>query len=93
MTTLVCNTDHNAYAQTLDHKEIVKKGNAHMVVQETAVSKCVVVLGTLTFSTLIHIVPQLMTLAVETQPKTNITKNGMLTWTHVTVKVSCIVKV
>ena len=46
MTMPVCNMDHNASAQTLDHKEIVKKDNAHMVVQETAVSKCVVVLGT-----------------------------------------------
>ena len=40
MTMLVYNMDHSVSAQTLDHKEIVNKGNAPMVVQATRASKC-----------------------------------------------------
>ena len=40
-----------------------------------------------------HTKQQLLIGAVEIQPKTNITKNGMLTWAYVTLKVSCVVKV
>ena len=38
---LACSMGHNAYAQTLDHKKIVRKENALMVVQVTTTSECV----------------------------------------------------
>ena len=81
MTMLVYNMDHNVSALTLDHKEIVRKGSAHTVVQATVASKCVEALDTSISSTLMHTVPHMMTGIVGTQHKTNITKNGMLTWT------------
>ena len=86
MTMLVYNMDHSASAQTLDHKEIVNKGNAPMVVQATVASKCVEGLDTSISSILMHTVPHMMTGVVETQHKTNIIKDGMLTWGIVVVQ-------
>ena len=80
---LACSMGHSAYAQTLDHKKTVRKGNAPMVVQATRASKCVEGLDTSTFSTLMRTKPQLMIGAVETLLKTSITRNGMPTWTIV----------
>ena len=80
MTMLVCNMDPNAFAQTLAHKETVKKGNALMVVQATTTLKCVADLDTSIFSILMHTKPQLMIGAVETLLRTVIIKNGMPTW-------------
>ena len=77
---LACSMGHNAYAQTLDHKKIVRKGDALMVVQVTTTSECVEGLDTSISSTPMNTEPQLMTGAVETQRKTNITKNGLQTW-------------
>ena len=88
MTMLVCNMDPNAFAQTPARKEAVKKRNALMVVPGTTVSKCVEDLGTSISSTLMHTKQQLMIGAVETHCKTNITKNGMLTWIIVVLEVS-----
>ena len=86
MTMLVYNMDHSVSAQTLDHKEIVNKGNAPMVVQATVASKCVEGLDTSISSILMHTVPHMMTGVVETQHKTTFTKNGMLTWGIVMVQ-------
>ena len=88
MTMLVYNMDHSVSAQTLDHKEIVRKGSAHTVVQATVVSKCAEGLDTSISSTLMHTVPHMMTGVVETQHKTTFTKNGMLTWTIVEQQVT-----
>ena len=88
MTMLAYNMDHSASAQTLDHKEIVRKVNALMVVQVTVASKCAEGLDTSTFSTLMRTKPQLMIGAVETLLRTDIIKNGMLTWTSVALQVS-----
>ena len=86
MTMLVYNMDHSVSAQTLDQKEIVRKGNAPMVVQVTIASKCVEALDTSISSTLMHTVQHMKTGVVGTQHKTNITKNGMLTWGIVMVQ-------
>ena len=77
---LACSMGHNAYAQTLDHKKIVRKENALMVVQVTTTSECVEGLDTSISFTPMNTEPQLKTGAVETQRKTNITKNGLQTW-------------
>ena len=37
---LACSMAHNAYAQTLGHKETVRQRNVIMVVQVTRTSKC-----------------------------------------------------
>ena len=84
---LECSMDHSAYAQTPDHKETVRKGNALMVVQATTTSRCVEALDTSIFSILMHTKPQLMIGAVETRLRTFIIKNGMLTWTSVVQQV------
>ena len=78
MTMLACSMDLNAYALTLARKETVNHKNALLVVQGTTVSKCVEDLDISISSTPMHTKPQLMIGAVETQPKTTITKNGML---------------
>ena len=80
---LACSMAHNAYAQTLGHKETVRQRNVIMVVQVTRTSKCAEGWDILTFFTLMHTKPQLMIGAVELQHKTCTTKNGMLTWTIV----------
>ena len=84
---LVCNMDPNAFAQTLAHKETVKKRNALMVVPGITVSKCVEDLGTSISSTLMHTKQQLMIGAVETHCKTNITKNGTQIWNIAVIQV------
>ena len=86
MTMLVYNMDHSVSAQTLDHKEIVMKGNARTVVQATVASKCAEALDTSISSTLMHTVPHMKTGVVETQHKTYITKNGMPTWSTAVVQ-------
>ena len=83
---LACNMDPNAFALTLAHKKIVRKGNAPTVVQATVASKCVEGLDTSISSILMHTVPHMMTGVVETQHKTNIIKDGMLTWGIVVVQ-------
>ena len=83
---LACSMGHSAYAQTLDHKKTVRKGNAPMVVQATRASKCVEGLDTSISSILMHTVPHMMTGVVETQHKTNFTKNGMLIWSIVVLQ-------
>ena len=83
---LVCSMAHNASAQTLDLKEIVRRGNVLMVVQATTASKCVEGLDTSISSTLMHTVPRMTTGVVEIQHKTCFTKNGMLTWSTVVVQ-------
>ena len=85
---LVCSMAHNASAQTLDLKEIVRRGNVLMVVQATTASKCVEGLDTSISSTLMHIKPQLMIGAAGALLKTYTTKNGMLTWINVVQQVS-----
>ena len=79
-TMLAHSMGHNAFAQTLGHKKTARKGNALMVVQATTASKCVEGLDTSISSTPMPTEPQLMIGAVETQRKTNITKNGLQTW-------------
>ena len=86
MTMLVYNMDHSVSAQTLDHKEIVNKGNAPMVVLATVASKCAEGLDTSISSTLMHTVPHMMTGVVETRHKITFTRNGMLTWGSVVVR-------
>ena len=80
LTMLACSTGHSAYAPTLDLSKTVRKTDALMVVQGTTVSKCVGALVTSISSTLMLTKPQLMIGAVETQHRTNITKNGIQTW-------------
>ena len=75
-----CSMGHNAYAQTLGHKEVARKADALMVVQATTASKCVEGLDTSISSTLMCTAPQLMIGAVAIWHKTNISKNGMPTW-------------
>ena len=85
---LACSMAHNAYAQTLGHKETVRQRNVIMVVQVTRTSKCAEGWDISTFFTLMHTKPQLMIGAVETQCRTNIIKNGMPTWATVRAQVS-----
>ena len=83
-----CSMGHNAYAQTLGHKETARKGDALMVVQVTTASKCVEGLDTSTSSIPMPTEPQLMIGAVETHCKTCITKNGIPIWATVALQVS-----
>ena len=85
---LACSMGHSAYAQTLDHKKTVRRGDALMAVQATTVSKCVEGLDTSISSIPMPTEPQLMIGAVETRHRTNITKNGMPTWAIVVLQVS-----
>ena len=78
-----CSMGHNAYAQTLGHKETARKGDALMVVQATTRSKCAEGLDTSTSSIRMHTKLQLMSGAVGTQCKTPTTKSGMQTWVTV----------
>ena len=89
-TMLACSMGHSAYAQTLDHKKIVRKENALMVVQVTTTSGCVEGLDTSISSILMPTEPQLMIGAVETHCKTTITKNGMPIWPNVALQVNCV---
>ena len=49
-----CSMGHNAYAQTLGHKDTARMGDALMVVQVTTASKCVEDLDTSICSTPMH---------------------------------------
>ena len=80
MTMLDYNMGHNAFAQTLDHKELVREINVTMVVQATVASRCAEGLDTSISFILMPTKPLLMIGAVETLHKTGITKNGMTTW-------------
>ena len=88
MTMLDCSMGHNVYVQTLDRKETAREINATMVVQATVASRCVEGLDTSISFIPIPTKQLLMTGAVETRHKTNITKNGMLTWIIVVSQVS-----
>ena len=85
---LACSMAHNAYAQTLGHKETARQRNVIIGVQVTRTSKCAEGWDISTFFTLMHTKPQLMIGAVELQHKTSTTKNGMLTWTIVEQQVT-----
>ena len=88
MTMLGYSMVHNVYVQILDHKETVREINVTTVVQATVASRCVEGLDTSISFIPIPTKQLLMTGAVETRHKTNITKNGMLTWIIVVSQVS-----
>ena len=79
---------HNVYVLTLDRKETVRGKNVTMVVQATVASRCAEGLDISISSILMPIKPLLMIGAAETQHKTSITKNGMLTWIIAVLQVS-----
>ena len=79
-----CSTAHSVSVPTLDPKETVMNLSALMDALETALLKCVEGLGTSTSSTLMHTSQLLMTLDVETLPRTPTTKGGLKTWATAT---------
>ena len=83
MTMLGYSMVHNVYVQIVDHKETAREINVTMVVQATVASRCAEGLDTSTSFILMPTKLLLMTGVVETLLKTNITRNGMRTWTNV----------
>ena len=77
---LVCSMALSVYVPTRVHREPVMLASALMAVLETARSKCVVGLDTLTYSTPMLTKQQLMTLAAATPCRIPTTKSGIKTW-------------